>query len=47
MAYILRFLNGWHSVKDVCLHDAVAGIGIDGEVAHTEGGEVLEEVGAL
>ena len=47
VAHKLGFLDGGHGVEDVLLQHAVAGIGVDGEVAHTERGEVLEEVGAL
>ena len=47
VAHKLRFLNGRHAVEDGLLQHTIASIGVDGEVADTKGGEVLEEVGAL
>ena len=47
VAHKLGFLNGRHAVEDGLLQHTIASIGVDGEVTHTEGGEVLEEVGAL
>ena len=45
--HVLRLLDGRHLVEQLFLEDAIAGIGVDGEIAHTKRGEVLEEVGAL
>ena len=45
--HILRLLNGRHLVKDFLLEDAVARVSVDGKVAHTEAGEILEEVRTL
>ena len=47
MAYIICFLNGRHLVKHLFLEHAVACIGVDGEVANTKRGEVLEEMRTL
>ena len=47
MAHELRFLNGRHLVEDVLLQYAIACVGVDGEVAHAERCQVLEEVCAL
>ena len=47
VAHKLRFLNGRHAVEDGLLQHTIASIGVDGEVADTKGGEVLEEMGAL
>ena len=41
------FLDGRHAVEDFFLVDAIAPMGIDGEIAHAEGGEVLEEMRTL
>ncbi len=47
VAHKLRFLNGRHTIEDGLLQHTIASVGVDGEVADTKGGEVLEEVGAL
>ena len=47
MAYVFGLGFSRHIVKHVLTEDAVAHVGIDGEVTDTEAGEVLEEVGAL
>ena len=47
MAHKLRFLNGKHTIEDGLLQHTIASVGVDGEVADTKGGEVLEEMGAL
>ena len=47
MAYILRFFNGRHTVEDILLENAVASIGVDGEITHSERGKVLEEMRSL
>ena len=47
VAHKLRFLNGRHAVEDGLLQHTIASVGVDGEVADTKGGEVLEEMGAL
>ena len=47
VAHELCLLDSRHLVEDFFLKHAVARIGIDGEVAHAEGCQVLEEVGAL
>src|SRR5208283_2691718 len=40
-------LDGGLVGEPLPIHEAFAGIGVDGEVADLEGGEVLEEVAAL
>ena len=47
MADVGGFLDGGEVVEDFLTIDAVASVGVDGEVADAKGGEVLEEVGAL
>ena len=47
MAHIFRLLHGRHGVEQFFLEDTVSGIGVDGEIAHAEGGEVLKEVRTL
>ena len=47
VAHKLGFLNGRHTIEDGLLQHTIASIGVDGEVADTKGGEVLEEMGAL
>ena len=47
VAHKLRLLNGRHLVEEFLLQYAIACIGVDGEVAHAERCQVLEEVGAL
>lgn len=43
----LRFVDGGHSVEVGDIVYAVVAVGVDGEVAHTERCEVVEEVSAL
>ena len=47
MAHMLGLFDGGHAVEDVLTEEAVAERSVDREIAYTEGGEVLEEVGAL
>ena len=47
MSYILRLLNGRHRIEHLFLESAGSREGVDGKISHAEGGEVLEEVGAL
>jgi hypothetical protein len=47
VTYILGLFNGWHFVKNFLSENAITPMGIDGEITHAEGGEVLEEMSAL
>ena len=47
MAYEVGFFYCFHSVENIFLYDAVATEVVNSEIADTEGGEVLEEVGSL
>ena len=47
VAHMVGFLNGRQCIEDLTAVDALVTVGIDGEIAHTEGREVLEEVGTL
>ena len=47
MAHEVGLLDSGHRIEYLLLEDAVAGVGVDGEIAYAERGEVLEEVGAL
>ena len=47
MAHELRFFHCRHAVEDILLQHTVARIGVDGEVAHSKRGQVLEEVRTL
>ena len=47
VAHEVGLLDSGHRIEYLLLEDAVAGIGVDGEIAYAERGEVLEEVGAL
>lgn len=48
MTHKQRLVNSRHSVKHFFLHRAaIRTIGIDCKITHTEGSEVLEEMGAL
>ena len=47
VTYELGFFYSGHLVEQLLLEYPVARIGVDGEVAHTKRGEVLEEVRAL
>ena len=47
MPHELRFLDRRHGIEHIEPADAVGGDIVDGEVAHTETGEILEEVRAL
>ena len=47
VAHVFRLLNGWHLIEDILLENAIACIGVNGEIADTEAGEVLEKVGTL
>ena len=44
---MLRFLYGRQLIEDFLTVDAIASECIDGEIAYTERGEILEEMGAL
>ena len=39
--------HGRHLVEDILSEDAVVVVSVDGEIANTEGGEILEEVCSL
>ena len=41
------FLDRWRSRQPLPIHEALAGIGIDCEIADLKGGKILEEVAAL
>ena len=47
MANEICCLDGWEAVEVVDVVDAITNVIVDDEIAHTERGEVLEEVGAL
>ena len=47
MAYVFGLCFGRKGVEHVLTEDAVAEVGVDCQVADTEAGEVLEEVGTL
>ena len=47
MAHVLRLFDGRQPVEDLLLEKTGTVVGIDGEVAHAERRQVLEEVGAL
>ena len=47
MAHVSCFLHSREGIKDSTIVDSVAIEVVDGEIAHTEGGEVLEKVGTL
>ena len=47
MAHVSRFLHGREGIKGGTIVDSITIEVVDGEIAHTEGGEVLEKVGAL
>ena len=47
MAHVFGFFDSGHPVEDILLEDTIACIGIDGEIADTETGEILEEMRSL
>ena len=47
MAHMLGLIDSGHGIEHRLLKNAIASIGVDGEVAHAEGCEVLEEMSTL
>ena len=45
--YKLSLFDCGHRIEHLLAIDTVVGVGVDGEVAHANAGEVLDEVGAL